>query len=215
MKKKNFIWIIAILIVVAIVVFFLNDGSNLLSSVISRGASQGISCTDSDGGANYSVFGRLHAVLSNNTPAVDIADVCSGSSLLIEQTCNTNGQTLAIFKSIPHQCSQWCANGMCRNCTNPEWVLACSLGLATCDSLCMLPAGYGYGYGWGGQGTGYWYGYGYKSIDFKSRQPYMYLINVFKTYSKSVYDAAVNKLGGFKMVKSYNTKEFKDTTSTR
>ena len=127
---------------------------------------------------------------------------------LREWFCGQPGEAGGLLRSENYvDCAQWCTMGMCRNCTNPEWVLACSLWLDTCDELCMLPAEYGYGYGYDWTWNIYGYGYGYKVFD-ASGKPWMYLITPFKTYTKKIYDNVISKLG-FKMVKSYNTKEFK------
>jgi hypothetical protein len=51
-------------------------------------------------------------------------------------------------------------------------------------------------------------------IDPKTKKPYLYLLETFKTYSTKVYDAVINKFG-FKMVKHYNTKEFKSSVEAK
>jgi len=167
-----------------------------------------------------------------DTATYTCANGCSNGACLTSVNCNTPEITLACslwLSSCPPACTWQTVNCSdpntayaCANCNAPENQLACQLGLNNCPSACQWPVtttwstcpsqcistnGYGYGYGWWGQGTGYGYGYGYKKINTTTQQPYLYLINVFAKYSKTVYDAVISKLG-FKVVKFYNTKEF-------
>jgi hypothetical protein len=147
-------------------------------------------CTDSDGGINYSIKGFTKWLFITNHQYTENYDYClQGTSWAVENFCN-NWSYVDITVNL---CNNGCNDGACNG-----W------------------AGYGYGYGYGWTpGTGYGYGYGYAKLDPVTKKPYIYLINVFKTYSKKVYETAMSKLGTLKMVNFYNKKEFtpKEATS--
>ena len=184
---------IAGLVVIAMLAFFFTDGKWLYSSVLSMrwGISRQTtnSCNDSDWGKNYEVKWTITTVIDGFTRVEQ--DSCNSDGTLRERFCGNPGEAAGLLRSENYvTCPNGCNNGVCATQNN----------------------GYGYGYGRGGQGTGYGYGYGYKKMDPKTNKPYLYLVNVFKKYSKEVYDAAIGKFG-FQMVKSYNKKEFTPTSS--
>ena len=217
-KKVLLIWGSSLVLILA-VVFVVKDTNmsaavmNLSRQNISRQQPKQLdTCSDTDGGKNHETFGRIYTVI--NWYAREEADTCNSNGTLREWFCGNPWEAAGLLRSENYvDCTQWCNNGACRNCNNPEWILACSLGLNTCDALCMQWTwtswyGDGYGYSRTGGTYGYGYGYGYKKIDPKTNKPWMYLLIPFKTYTKAVYDSVVSKLW-FQMVKSYNKKEFK------
>lgn len=68
-------------------------------------------CTDSDGGKNYSVRGSLGGICKNNAPCGMWADSCQDSNNLIEYFCDgTNYNTnFELYK-----CPNGCLNGVCK-----------------------------------------------------------------------------------------------------
>ena len=196
MSKKKKIWlgIVAVIVLAAAIIAGLPAGRNMFAAVIMSRPTPIVirKCMDSDGGISPFTIGItqwLDAITHQQTQSHDYC-LPGTNNWLVEYFCAFN---YVVNKLI--SCNNWCGGSMC----NQGWI----------------GYGYGYGYGRGGQGTGYGYGYGYAKLDIATQKPYIYIINVFKTYSKSIYDAAVSKLWEFKMVKSYNKKEFAPTTSTR
>lgn len=211
-KRVLLIWSISIVGILALI--FVVKDTNMSAAVMNisklNASRQVDTCTDTDWGKNYGTFWRIYTVI--NWYAREEADTCNPNGTLREWFCGNPWEAAWLLRSENYvDCNQWCNNGACRSCNNPEWILACSLGLSTCDALCMQWTswyGYGYGYSRTGGTYGYGYGYGYKKIDPKTNKPWMYLLIPFKTYTKAIYDSVVSKLW-FQMVKSYNKKEFK------
>jgi hypothetical protein len=213
-KRVLLIWGISIFLILTIVL--VAKDTNLSASVLSLSTKKQVkqlgTCTDTDGWINYVTKGII-TVVTNGYTRVE-QDTCNPDGGTVrEWFCGNQTDVAWLLRSENYvNCEQWCNNGACRSCNNPEWILACSLGLDTCDALCMQwtwTSWYGYGYGynrtWGTYGYGY--GYGYKKLDPTTGKPWMYLLIPFKTYTRAIYDAVVEKLW-FQMVKSYNKKEF-------
>ncbi len=189
---KILLTIVGIAILGVLVIFFTDGGKQFMAAVINAPKpSINRRCTDTDGGMMpYTIWITmgLDAITHQHTQSHDYC-LPGTNNWLVEYFCSYNQVVSQLVD---------CVNGCGGNICNRWWT----------------GYGYGYGYGRGGQGTGYGYGYGYGKMDPYTKQPYIYLINVFKTYSKSIYDAAINKLWSFKMVNFYNKKEFSPGTST-
>ena len=205
MSKKKKIWfgIVAVIVVAAAIIASLPAGRKMLASVIST----------------WPVPINIHSCYHPNNlfacaHCATVPDVILACSLGLS-TCPVVCQNPTATWTV---CPVNCANVVCND---PGVVTACQLNPngPLCPSACasLFPSwySYGYGYGRGGQGTGYGYGYGYKKIEVRTSAPYLYLLNVFKTYPKNIYDAAVKKLGWFKMVSFYNKKEFTPAATTK
>ncbi len=146
--------------------------------------SQCDSCSDSDGWFNYFVQWITKWLFITNHLYEENQDYCiQNTQWLVENYCGNEYSDLVVI-----ECGNGCSNGAC----NQGWT----------------GYGYGYGYGRGGQGTGYGYGYGYVKIDSQTKEPYIYLIDVFKSYSEKIYKKVIKKIW-FKIVKFFNEKEFK------
>jgi len=230
--KKNVLLVssVSLVALIALVLLVKTVGTNLSASVLQMNnlgqataskakvlqlkSGTGNSCNDTDGGKNYSVKWIITVFIDGYSRTEQ--DTCNTDWTLREWFCGNPWEAAGLLRSENYvTCPKGCGNWVCVekvNCNAPENVLACSLGLSSCPPECKgtwTGQGYGYGYGYRstGNNNGYGYGYGYKKIDLVTKKPYIYLINVFKQYSKSAYEAVINKIG-FQMVKSYNKKEF-------
>ena len=76
--------------------------------------SNSYTCTDSDGGKTYSTKGNV--VASSPTSSIDVTDLCSDSSKLVEYFCNPDktqsGET--------YTCPNGCSNGACVTATTNQ-----------------------------------------------------------------------------------------------
>jgi hypothetical protein len=146
-RKFILIWSISIIGIFTIVFFVKTLDTNMSASVLRLQTNKTDFCSDTDSGKNYQVFWRIYTIINGHVR--EEADTCNPDGTLRERFCGNPGEAAWLLRSENYvDCAQWCTMGMCRNCTNPEWILACSLWLDTCDELCMLPAEYGYGYGY-------------------------------------------------------------------
>jgi len=179
-KKVLIIWVLVVVALIWITVVGKNGGW-LFARVmpnLTDDTGVAIRCTDTDSGLNYYVKWSLLWGFVAGTKKT--IDRCNGN-VLNEYTCQKNWTVVTY--TCPDGCSDWACTSI------GTWY------------------GYGYGYSRTGWIYSYGYGYGYQKIDPKTNKPWMYLLIPFKTYSKAVYDTVIQKIG-FKMVKSYNKKEF-------
>ena len=189
-RKKIWIAIVAVIVLAAAIIASIPAGRNMFAAVIAvRPVPVAItSCFYKD-----NLFACAHCA---TVPEVVLA--CSLWSNLCPVACQTPTATGTI-------CPTRCETNICND---PGVVFACQQNpnAPTCPAACakLLP-GYGYGYGYNSGGT-YGYGYGYKKVD-KSGKPWMYLLVPFKTYSKAVYQAAIDKYGSI-VSKYYDKKTF-------
>jgi len=202
--RKKFIIIgsISLVVLVGLIVFASKPSTDMSASILSLQKIQVWKveliklCDDSDGGRKYYVKWLTKGKFVGTQNYTENYDYClPWTNYLVENFCMNIGRAEFVNDEVVF-CENGCRDGACN-----AWGTG---------------SGYGYGYGyrstWGTDGYGY--GYGYLKIDRNTKQPYVYLIDVFQTYSERVYKSAIKKFGTW-VVKHYNTKEFKPKQSTR
>ncbi len=194
-RKKVIITAVIVVVVICGVSLIKINGSSLFASVMHTRPANNVPVSRCD--ANM-----LYACANCNTSENQLS--CAFGLSTCPYACQSTGVT-----NTWETCSPQCIPTACND---PAIVYSCSQWyLRWCPLACQTSGnGYGYGYGYGGASTGYGYGYGYSKLSLLTKQPYLYLLNVFVKYPKSVYDAVVNKIW-FKISKFYNKKEFKPT----
>src|SRR3989338_2384407 len=84
--------------------------------------SNSYTCTDSDGGKTYSTKGNV--VASSPTSSIDVTDLCSSSSALVEYFCNPDKTQSGETYTCPNGCSNGaCVSNTTTNQTIPQLLL--------------------------------------------------------------------------------------------
>ncbi len=142
LRKKTFvIATVGILGVVGLIFLGKTLNDNMLASVTDLTFSTWDTCFDTDGGSNVLEKGTI-TVIENGMTRTE-QDQCNNNWTLRERFCGNYGDPAGLLRSenfvdcgYGSQCNDWACVPAPVDCSDPEVVLACSLGLNTCPPEC-------------------------------------------------------------------------------